>query len=88
MVQSVHGKYFSKKKWEYFITHRPAPGSGVSFPEIEVMLCDVPNRMEHLDEQNEADREREGSFVCFYYITIQYFVECHLYFSQTSLLSV
>jgi hypothetical protein len=69
MVQSVHGKYFSKKKWEYFITHRPAPGSGVSFPEIEVMLCDVPNRMEHLDEQNEADREREGSFVCFYYIT-------------------
>lgn len=60
MVQSVHGKYFSKKKWEYFITHRPAPGSGVSFPEIEVMLCDVPNRMEHLDEQNETDREREA----------------------------
>ena len=60
MVQAVHGKYFSKKKWEYFITHRPAPGSGVSFPEIEVMLCDIPNRLDTLEEQNEADREKEG----------------------------
>lgn len=60
MVQAVHGKYFSKRKWEYFVTHRPAPGSGVSFAEIEVMLCDIPNRMETLDEQNEAEKDREG----------------------------
>lgn len=60
MVQAVHGKYFSKRKWEYFVTHRPAPGSGVSFAEIEVMLCDIPNRMETLDEQNEAEKERDG----------------------------
>ncbi|XP_071161642.1 calponin homology domain-containing protein DDB_G0272472-like isoform X3 [Mytilus edulis] len=60
MVQAVHGKYFSKRKWEYFVTHRPAPGSGVSFAEIEVMLCDIPNRMETLDEQNEAEKERDA----------------------------
>lgn len=59
MVQAVHGKYFSKKKWDYFIIHRPAPGSGVSFPEIEVMLCEIPNRLALLEEQNETDKERE-----------------------------
>ena len=64
MVQAVHGKYFSKKKWEYFIMHRPAPGSGVSFPEIEVILCDIPNRLALLDEMNEAEKEKEGLELC------------------------
>ncbi|XP_060077748.1 trichohyalin-like [Ylistrum balloti] len=59
MVQTVHGKFFSRKKWETFIKSRAIPGSGVSFAEIEVLLCNIPSRDESRDEQLELERERE-----------------------------
>ncbi|XP_069127879.1 uncharacterized protein [Argopecten irradians] len=59
MVQTVHGKFFSKRKWEVFIKSRAVPGSGVSFAEIEVLLCNIPNRDESREEQLEQERERE-----------------------------
>ncbi|XP_050400885.1 capping protein inhibiting regulator of actin dynamics [Patella vulgata] len=59
LTQSVHRDYFSEKKWEYFVRSRLVPGSGVSFPEIEVMLCDIPNRLEVEEEMMEQNRLRQ-----------------------------
>ena len=36
------------------------PGSGVSFQEIEVTLCNIPSRQELLEEEEEERREEEG----------------------------
>ncbi|CAD5117739.1 DgyrCDS6485 [Dimorphilus gyrociliatus] len=58
-VQSVHGKWFSKKKWEKFLRHRAVPKSGVRFSEIEVILCNIPSKEDYLLEQGEDERERQ-----------------------------
>lgn len=62
MVQTVHGKFFSRKKWELFLKSRAVPGSGVSFAEIEVILCKIPSRGETRDEELQLEREREGKY--------------------------
>ena len=61
LVQSVHDRFFSKRKWEKFLRGRAVPGSGVSFAEIEVMLCDIPSITDILDEEEEENRLAEGS---------------------------
>lgn len=60
MVQAVHGKHFSQNKWTKFIKTRAVPGAGVCFAEIEVMLCDIPNRYELREEEEEKRRQMEG----------------------------
>ena len=60
LVQVVHGNNFLKRKWEKFIRSRAVPGSGVSFQEIEVTLCNIPSRQELLEEEEEERREEEG----------------------------
>jgi hypothetical protein len=61
MMQAVHGELFSKKKWLRFLMNRAAPGSGVTFAEVEVDLCNIPNREEHAKEKYEDEKEREGT---------------------------
>lgn len=61
-VQTVHGRHFSKKKWDEFVKCRPVPGSPVAFAEIEVMLCNIPNRLDLQSEKMEEEKEREGDF--------------------------
>ena len=58
-VQMVHGDLFSKRKWETFLRLRAVPGSGVTFAEIEVMLCNIPSMEELLEEEEEERREAE-----------------------------
>ncbi|XP_062613815.1 trichohyalin-like isoform X2 [Saccostrea cucullata] len=58
-VQTVHGRHFSRKKWEEFVKGRPIPGSAVAFAEIEVMLCSIPNRLDLQTEKMEEEQERE-----------------------------
>ncbi|XP_056020297.1 golgin subfamily A member 6-like protein 22 isoform X2 [Ostrea edulis] len=58
-VQTVHGRHFSKRKWEEFVRSRPIPGSSVAFAEIEVMLCNIPNRMDLQTDKMEEEHERE-----------------------------
>lgn len=58
-VQTVHGRHFSKKKWDEFVKCRPVPGSPVAFAEIEVMLCNIPNRLDLQSEKMEEENERE-----------------------------
>ena len=62
-MQAVHGKYFSRRKWEKFLRSRAVPGSGVSFAEIEVMLCNVPSIQELMEEEDAERREIEGNAV-------------------------
>lgn len=59
-MQAVHGKYFSNKGWEKFLRSRLIPGGGVSFGEIEVMLCEIPSKLQVDQELHEAEREEEG----------------------------
>ena len=61
-MQIVHGDYFSQRRWERFLRQRAVPGSGVTFPEIEVTLCNIPSKEEWLDDQLEEERERQGIF--------------------------
>ena len=39
---------------------RAAPGSGVTFAEIEVILCNIPSKSELMEEEEEERKEREG----------------------------
>ena len=56
----VHGNLFSKRRWDQFLASRVTPGCGVTFPEIEVLLCNIPS-IEELSAEEEMDRkEAEG----------------------------
>ena len=61
LVQAVHGKYFSRRKWDRFVKNRAVPGSNVGFAEIEVMLCDIPSKSELADDQKQLEQEEEGN---------------------------
>ncbi|XP_052774271.1 trichohyalin-like isoform X2 [Mya arenaria] len=58
MVQAMHGKNFSKRKWASFLQLRAVPGSPLAFPEIEVLLCNVKSSLDVLQEREEEERER------------------------------
>ena len=64
-VQNVHGEYFSSLNWDTFLRTRNAPTTGVNFPEIEVMLCNIPSREEYLLEQAKLKKLAEGLFKYF-----------------------
>lgn len=59
-MQTVHGRLFSTAKWNHFVRNRAVPNAGVTFPEIEVMLCDVPNKASLEEEERERERLRMG----------------------------
>ena len=59
-MQSVHGEHFSRRKWDLFIKSRPAPGTKVSFAEIEVELCNIPCLNDIIEEQEEERRRKAG----------------------------
>ena len=59
-MQSVHGEHFSRRKWDLFIQSRPAPGTKVSFAEIEVELCNIPCLNDVIEEQEEERRRKAG----------------------------
>ncbi|KAK7100159.1 trichohyalin-like [Littorina saxatilis] len=59
LVQAVHGKYFSKRKWERFLKSRAVPGSGVGFAEVEVMLCDIPSKTDAEDERRLTEQDED-----------------------------
>jgi len=61
----VYGKFFSQHKWEEFLQQRAAPGSGVSFPEIEVLLCNIPDVRDLREDELEKQRlQKGGSLDC------------------------
>lgn len=60
-MQAVHGKYFSKRKWERFLKSRAVPGSGVGFAEVEVMLCDIPSKTDAEDERRLTEQDEDGN---------------------------
>ena len=61
LVQAVHGKNFSKRKWAHFLSNRAVPGGKVSFPEIEVLLCNVKSVTDSILDREEEERERQGT---------------------------
>lgn len=63
MVQAVHGKNFSKRKWANFLSKRAVPGSKVAFQEIEVLLCNVKSSLDVLKDREDEERERLGKIV-------------------------
>lgn len=59
LFQAVHDEFFSHRRWLKFLRGRAAPGSGISFAEIEVPLCDIPT-MDWLDEEKQdEDKAKE-----------------------------
>ena len=69
-VQMVHGDLFSKKKWENFLRHRAVPGSGVTFAEIEVTLCNIPSFEELMEEEEEERRAEMCKFIFPHHLAI------------------
>ncbi|CAH1250897.1 Hypp8934 [Branchiostoma lanceolatum] len=59
MFEAVHGQLFSKRRWQKFLQSRKLPKSGVSFSEIEVDLCNIPNREEVLKEKLEEEQQSQ-----------------------------
>lgn len=57
LFQAVHDDFFSQKRFVKFLRSRAAPGTEISFAEIEVPLCNIPT-LDWLDEEKE-DEERE-----------------------------
>ena len=78
----MHGKYFSRRKWDRFVKNRAVPGSNVGFAEIEVMLCDIPSKSELADDQKQLEQEEEGnrSLTVRFSISFFFFVCCALFF--------
>ncbi|XP_019638018.1 PREDICTED: trichohyalin-like [Branchiostoma belcheri] len=62
MFEAAHGQLFSKRKWQKFLQSRHLPESGVSFSEIEVDLCNIPNREEVLREKLEEEQHSQEKF--------------------------
>ncbi|XP_066264985.1 caldesmon-like [Branchiostoma lanceolatum] len=62
MFEAVHGQLFSKRRWQRFLQSRKLPKSGVSFSEIEVDLCNIPNREEVLKEKLEEEQQSQEKF--------------------------
>ena len=56
----MHGKNFSKRKWAHFLSSRAVPGSPVSFPEIEVLLCNVKSNKDSQLDREAEEKERQG----------------------------
>lgn len=59
LFQAVHDDFFSHRRWLKFLRSRAAAGSGISFAEIEVPLCDIPT-MDWLEEEKvDEDKAKE-----------------------------
>ncbi|XP_052274069.1 trichohyalin-like [Dreissena polymorpha] len=60
MVQAMHGKNFSRRKWAAFLKNRAIPGTLVAFAEIEVLLCNVKSSLDVLQDNEEEERDRQA----------------------------
>ncbi|XP_015754930.1 PREDICTED: trichohyalin-like [Acropora digitifera] len=59
LFQAVHDEFFSPRRWLKFLRSRAAPGSGISFAEIEVQLCNIPTLDWLEEEKQDEDKEKE-----------------------------
>ena len=59
LFQAVYDDFFSHRRWLKFLRSRAAPGSGISFAEIEVPLCNLPTR-DWLDEEKQDDDKEKA----------------------------
>lgn len=59
LFQAVHDDFFSHRRWLKFLRSRAAPGSGISFAEIEVQLCNIPTLDWLEEEKQDEDKEKE-----------------------------
>ncbi|KAK2162247.1 hypothetical protein LSH36_101g03021 [Paralvinella palmiformis] len=58
-MENAHAPYFSSLRWQRFVKRRAVPGSGVSFAEIEVPLCNIPSKEDWLADLEQERREQE-----------------------------
>jgi len=75
MVQAMHGKNFSRRKWTSFLQKRAIPGASIAFQEIEVLLCNVKSGLDVLLDREEEERERLGMIY-----TNGFFRNLHIFF--------
>ena len=59
LFQAVHDDFFSHRRWLKFLRSRAAPGSGISFAEIEVQLCNIPTLDWLEEEKQDGEKEKE-----------------------------
>ena len=62
LFQAVYDDFFSHRRWLEFLRNRPVPGTGISFAEIEVELCNIPSSEWLEFDAKEEEREREGKY--------------------------
>lgn len=62
LFQAVHDDFFSQRRWVKFLRSRAAPGSEISFAEIEVPLCNIPTLDWLEEEKEEEEREKDELF--------------------------
>lgn len=60
LFQAVYDEFFSHRRWLDFLKGRRVPGSGISFAEIEVELCNIPSAEWLEQDAKEEERERGG----------------------------
>ncbi|XP_068681150.1 trichohyalin-like [Montipora foliosa] len=59
LFQAVHDDFFSHRRFLKFLRSRAAPGSGISFAEIEVQLCNIPTLDWLEEEKQDDDKQKE-----------------------------
>ena len=62
LFKMVHGEFFSIRRWNKFLSGRPAKVSLISFSEIEVDLCEIPTVGWIEEILEEEEEERRGKF--------------------------
>lgn len=61
LFKATHNELFSRKQFDRFIRTRPRPGTGVSFEELEVELCNIPDPIFVALERQEMEEKDEGT---------------------------
>ena len=61
LFQAVYDEFFSHRRWLDFLKGRRVRGSGISFAEIEVELCNIPSAEWLEQDAKEEERERGGT---------------------------
>ena len=60
LMKAVHDEFFSQRRWQQFVSTKMKHGRGVTFDEIEVELCNIPDRNFIEWEREMEEKEKAG----------------------------
>jgi hypothetical protein len=60
LMKAAHDEFFSQRRWQRFVSRKFKRGRGVTFDDIEVELCNIPDREFVEWEKEQEEKEKAG----------------------------